>query len=202
MIDLISKEGLMRFYGKLPIEYNDYLKWLDDECIDINYHYLSTENITTRNKNEWNKKGREIYELDKLMEHADRIRELIKMLETKSFIAQHEYSPSAWFPRIIVENAQIEDKLSFVKSINSSIDIYEFDGGFKIENQLNEFIKKFIDYPYLLKYKNIDIISLDIDLIIKIGSHLSIDFICKNRALIDRIIGFCEKSNLHYILGV
>ena len=201
MTNLLLKKELKKIYKNLPIKYSDYLSWLDGEKKD--YYLISTMNYLLRNETEWNVKGREIYNKTRLKYHASCICEIIKTLKLTDFIVQHEYLPSTWFPKAVLSRKKINlsEKIKFIRSINPSIDLYKFDGVFIFKEEIFDFIEAFADYPFLLSYKSIDIISLNLDLIIKIGPHLSIDFVTLSPSLIKKIISLCDKLNLKYIIS-
>ena len=197
MIHLIPIDKLSNYHNILPIQYNNYLCWLDDESENFRYHYIATMNVDIRPKEQWNEKGREIYDRDRLHQHAEYINHIIHELELYDFVIQHEYSPSIWFPTPIIAGKPIDDKIQFVQSINTdNIDINSFSGGFKLEGEPYTFLKTFVDYPFLLRYKNIDIFSTQVDLVVKIGHHLSIDFVTLNKTFMSRIISLCKRMNL------
>lgn len=201
MISIILRNELKTYYKKLPIKYDHYINWLDDKEVKLLYYIISTTTADIRKREKWNKKGREIYDIDKLDIHVQYISEIINYLNLKKFIVQHEYLPSIWFPKHLIVNKSINNKISFIKLVAPNIEIHKFNGGFKVENQASDFIQVFIDYPFLLKYKNIDMLSMELDLIIKVTHHLSIDFVTLNKNLIIEIMDLCDKKNLKFFKG-
>ncbi len=83
----------------------------------------------------------------------------------------------------------------------NGIDLDTFDGGFEITNGISGFLKLFVDYPFLLNYKNIDCISLELDLIVKITHHLEVQFISSNVQLMASIQDQCRQNGLKVSKG-
>jgi hypothetical protein len=189
-------------YNALPIGYLSYLRWLDDENNKDDFFIVSTYNYEIYEKELWNSKGREIYNICNLAEHSAKVIAIINAIGAKSFIVQHEYSPSLWLPDFIVQYAsKLEggtDKIFDIRCFLIGVDLSNFDGGFAFEEDFKKFISLFIDYPFLFKYKNIDCISLDFDLIIKITHHLDVQFISKDERLINCIKNDCHVNGLRF----
>jgi hypothetical protein len=196
MISIIHKDKLKDIYQQLPIKYDEYLFWLNEEDANIDFYHISTSNIETREMSEWNSKGREIYNENLVGQHAHIINDIIRAKGFENFLAQHEFITSIWFPPDIIKGNLVEGKIAYIQTNAVEIRINEFDGAFKIEGGADDFLAAFIDYPFLLNYKNVDMLSLDQDLVIKIGHHLTIDFVSKNKDLIDDIKNECVEKGL------
>lgn len=202
-IKSIKKEELIKNYDTYPIDYLSYLRWLDDEkSIEDSFAIVSTHNYDTNERSLWNKKGREIYNSYSLFEHSNKIISITKAITAKSFIVQHEYSTGVWLPKFIIKEVDkseiIKRKVFDMKCFMPSVNLIDFDGGFIFEEDFKEFISMFIDYPFVFKYKNIDCISLDLDLIVKITHHLDVQFISKNEQLINFIKKQCDINSLKF----
>ncbi|MFC1855610.1 hypothetical protein ACFL2A_03595 [Thermodesulfobacteriota bacterium] len=208
MINILTKDKLESQYKELPIKYYDYLDWLgtdygsNEEYACQHYYYLFTRSIKFRPRREWDEKGPEIYDADKLSEHVGHVVGIIKELKLKKFIIEHEYGPILWFPKGLLDKKKpLDEKLKFVQSISPLIDVNNFEGGFYVENSINDiegFIRAFVDYPFF-GGRDIDIISTEIDLVIKIFHHLDIVFITRKKVTIERIINLLRKTNLKII---
>lgn len=111
-------------------------------------------------------------------------------------------APSFWLPDFIIKKvAKLEggaDKIFDIKRFMPDVNLSNFNGGFAFEEDFAKFISLFIDYPFLFKYKNIDCISLDLDLIIKITHHLDVQFISKDSKLITAIKKECHANGLRF----
>lgn len=197
MISLITKKDLEKYHKILPIRYGNYLAWLDSESND-EYQILSTVNVDIRDRVEWNKAGREVYDAQRLQTHAEKVCEIIRLLELGTFMIQHEYQPGIWLP---IADKYLDNQAIFkFKALFPGIDMSSYNGGFKITgNDIDKFMKSFIGYPFLLHYKDIDLFSLEIDLVIKITHHLSVDFITLTRRRMHKIAEYCQKVGLNYV---
>jgi len=175
------------------------MDWLDEEEFSLKYYIVSTTNIQIRDRSEWNTLGPEIHDIDRLRAHAQGVCKIIRSLGVKTFIVQHEYLPGIWFPEHLISGKSVADKISYIRSKVGSIDISRFDGGFRIENEICDFVGVFIDYPFLkdrLHYKDIDVISIERDLLIKINHHLSIQFVTPSKDMAEEILGLCDETDI------
>lgn len=192
MINAINKNILHEYYKKLKFDYAKYISWLNDEPIDAMAYFGSSSNIDIRKKDDWNSKGREIYNYEKLQFHSSTIYDILQKIGFNKFLVQHEYKTWNWLPIQIIKGRDIDNKKKYFKEKIPNLNMSEFDGAFYIENiDFQEFIISFIDYPYRLKYQDIDCISLDGDLVVKITHHLTIDiftFDCKLFKSIEEMI--------------
>ena len=184
------------------MDFQSYLRWLDDEEVGSPFYILSTTNIDVRDRDEWNSKGREIYYRQKLEEHAAWVAKVLDRLALADFFAQHEYRPCLWFPQEIQAADQAQEKANQARAWLKGIEPHSFDGGFAISDQISDFLSVFIDYPFLLRYSNIDILSLQKPLILKITHHLTVDFVANAPGLVDEIERDCNTIGLHCVRGV
>lgn len=182
---------------KLALNYSDYLDWLDDIGPD-NFFRVATTNVNVRNKEDWYNLGREVYDKSLLIEHCSKLIEVISKLNISEFVAEHEYKQFKWLPENNINMCKYNEVKTYLIKYIKSCSIEGLDSKLFISQGLSEFLPIFIDYPFLLKYRNIDLISLDISLIIQISHHLSVDFISSDRSLIEQIISLCNSVGLGY----
>ncbi len=187
----------------MTIGYLSYLQWLDeDENIKDRFFIVSTYNYDIYEKELWNSKGREIHNTLNLAEHSSKIIAIINAIGAKNFIVQHEYSSGIWLPDFIIidgsKSKYVTDKIFDIQCFLIGVDLSNFDGGFAFEEDFKTFISLFIDYPFLFNYKNIDCISLDLDLIIKITHHLDVQFISRDEGIINSVKKECHANELRF----
>lgn len=200
----IEKDLLKDYYKTSPVKYESYLSWLDDdENRNQDFAIVSTSNYEIRGMEQWNSIGREIYDSDKLSEHVDKVEAVLKNIGAEKFIVQHEYAPAVWLPYKIIQklelNGNLAERLSSYKQFIKGVDLNGFDGGFEVTKDISGFLRLFVDYPFLLNYKNIDCISLELNLILKITHHLEVQFISSDAKLLASIQGQCHQNNLKII---
>jgi hypothetical protein len=218
MTSLITNIDLDEKLKIVPVNYEDYCTWLDGENENSHeYSVVVTNNTDIRDEKEWNTKGREIYNINKLSVHINKIFNIINRLNLSNFIVKHEYKNAIWFPKDLIVDRElsekdkeildikelIDNKMNFIKKTFPNINLYEFNGGFNVKNkeQILDFISIFIDYPFLLSYRDVEMISTEIDLIIKFTHHITVDFITPNKNLIFKIKNLCNQENLTFIEG-
>jgi hypothetical protein len=196
MITSVKREAMASYHRGLPLRYDDYLTWLDEDERSHSYYIVSTAVIGVRPRIEWNEKGREIYDEDRLSTHAGLVFKVAEALHVGSVLAEHEYSPAIWFPAEIIARNHAESKVSFIRARVHDIDVNTFDGAFRVEDHFAEFLHHFIDYPFVLRYRNIDMFSERLSMILKITHHLAVDFVTPDRTLADQIVGLCGNVGL------
>jgi hypothetical protein len=60
------------------------------------------------------------------------------------------------------------------------------------QNELCEVLTELIYYPQNLSYKNIDIIPVGSEVIIKLTHHLDIQLISRNKVILDELLQFAK----------
>ncbi|MEN9702162.1 MAG: hypothetical protein RIR55_1504 [Bacteroidota bacterium] len=60
------------------------------------------------------------------------------------------------------------------------------------QNELCEVLTELIYYPQNLSYKNIDIIPVGSEVIIKLTHHLEIQLISRNKVILDELLQFAK----------
>ena len=197
-MNIFYDEAIDELHSKLPIQYKDYLSWLDENGDAYRYKVLSTSNCQIRRRDDWNTLGREIYDRKKVDELAETTCEIIKDLNLDSFIAEHEYCRAVWFPEYFVFNNDNRQSFDFTRQMFDESETKNFSGVLRISDgkEAKEFIVNFIDYPFLFRYRNIDLISDEVALVIKFNSHLSVNYISQNQNILDRIASICDKKQL------
>lgn len=198
----VNKNQLSDIYRTVPMQYELYLQWLDEEDPNQSFFIVSTYNYDIHDRELWNTLGREIYDAKRLAEHASKIIAITNIIGAKAFIIQHEYSPGVWFPDSITKNIDTleiaNERVSNIQKSLPRIHLDVFDGAFEIADEFPKLMTLFIDYPFLFKYKNIDLISKDLDLIIKITNHLDVQFITQDSALANAIKRECFRNHLPF----
>jgi hypothetical protein len=163
----------------------DYVAWLDDDGgAKGAFHVLSTSSCETRPRSEWNALGRERYDRALVVKHAAVIGEALEAMRLRHFVVEHACSPTIWFPRHLSPAERLGGRLDYFRRLLPGDALFEFDGGFEVGGDVGELLAQLIDYPYLMRYRDVDLISLEAPILAKVSHHLSVDFIAGEAALL------------------
>lgn len=118
---------------------------------------------------------------------------VIKLDNGFSWIINHDDKDMSWFPN---ENDNLETLRRIFKTNNIK---YNFKGVLILDKEeLLDITQDIMSYPYILLYKNLDISHSELQFIIKITSHLTIDLLSTDKELLRKIID--ENSTNDIIL--
>lgn len=177
----IEKEQIQNETKSIPINYNSYLSWLDDNnpslFYGVSFQIISDEEYKIAFK------CHGIFE----KERFSPMFALLRQMRYDKFLLLHEYVVSEWFPdHIISSNNYAETKKRLMEAMVGS-DLSSFIGGFIIENEVESLIEVLFDYPYALSYKDINLFSYETNLVIQINHHLDFNFISTDKKLLESI---------------
>lgn len=201
MIKSIDKNQLNEFHNTLPFNYATYIAWLDEEVDGTGIYYLSTSKVQIREQDKWNSEGREIYDEDILKSHAIAVIELLGLIDCSKFIVEHEYKTWPWLPSNIINNKDVRNMESFFQKCLPDVNSGFFDGAICIQGEIDKFLRNFIGYPYRLKYRDLDCLSCEKPLVVKITHHLSVDFITWDEEIFKNIEKIAKQLGLNVIIG-
>lgn len=192
VIHSIAQSDLARHCCRGQLKYPSYLDWLGDDAESETFHIASTCNVDLFPNSSWERDGREQYDRGRLTDHAQIVADALAEEHLDAFIARHEDRVARWFPSELQQIQTVGKALGWAKSHTPEIDPHSFDGGWEIDGEVRDFIAAFIDYPFLLRYANIDLVSCQVELVVKITHHLDIQFISSDRDLVARIAESCR----------
>lgn len=106
-----------------------------------------------------------------------------KLDEGVIWIVSHEDKDVKWF-------VDDEDNLASLRSLFRVNSINNFYRGslLCLQEDLFEFSRDLVSYPYVLSYKNLDISHTRLPIVIKITDHLTIDLLSVDESLLKRIV--------------
>lgn len=131
-----------------------------------------------------------------LQEFEPAFRSIVSMVGNDSkWVVNHDDKDLEWFPN---DGNNLPQLRSIFKQAGIS---NKFKGALIFgEEDILKYARDLISYPYLvlnkdgLLYKDIDISSVDLQLIIKVSGHLNIDLISTDYSLLKRGIGLLKDS--------
>ena len=109
---------------------------------------------------------------------------IILNLDNRSFwIINHDDKDLNWFPND-------EDNLNSLRTLFKQNNIQNTYRGALLfmKEDLYRCAKDLISYPYVLAYKSLDISHSEVQFVIKITSHLTVDLLCTDKILLRRMV--------------
>lgn len=109
---------------------------------------------------------------------------IILELDNGSFwIINHEFMDVSWFP-------DMDDNLISLRTFFKQNNVQNtFKGALVLmKDELLKLSEDLILYPYILSYKNLDISHNDLQFIIKITNHLTIDLLSTDKELLRKVV--------------
>jgi hypothetical protein len=193
MIHLISQRKICKHISSVSSYYYDIIEWLEnDKGHDGKYHIVAISYYTLYSSNEKMMNEREKYDLDSLGEHAYIINYIIHELKINKWLAKLGRGKWPWFGGVkAYPNRQ---RMEYINSLHgaSRVNIKTFNGGVYFDVPPVVFINMFIDYSYINNRYDIDIISCEEPVLIKLSHHLSVDIITSNNAIYKKVIKMCS----------
>lgn len=162
-------------------QYGDYLKLLDDD---------------ERCQLTWFGYCIQCIEVSDQAQHLNTLRKMLQKqidsLNAENWIIKHDDMDFPWIQGLDTNNAFIAKfKKLFVQS---NIDI-EYVGPLQLaKNELGAVLDELIYYPKNLSYKNIDLMPIEFDLIIKLTAHMDIQLISRNEQILNELLHFSGKE--------
>ena len=216
----IAVNNLPQFHRRLLFDHGEYLKWLADEPVGTAFYFICTKQVASRPpyKYECEMGGKELYELqwhdkrdiyDKtvIQDHAAKIVHLLDCVRASEFLVQHShvrgYFRCVWLPprSRVYRNTDIRAKLEFFSKQLPNVDRKSFDGGLHFTEGLSEFLPAFIDYTFLLRKRDVDCLSLEHNLVVRLTHHLTVDLVTSDRTMYGTLIELCGKIGLNVLGG-
>jgi len=163
------------YINDLPYDKEQYLDCLDDEATTvINWYGYSIQ----LDKSRINNSDQILNELEKVL------RNIVLILDNGSvWLVNHDDKDLKWFPND-------DDNLNEIRILFKKNNVPNSYRGALVllKDDLFEFSHDLISYPYILSYKNLDISHGELQFIIKITSHLSVDLLSTDKVLLDQMV--------------
>jgi hypothetical protein len=201
VIKLITPSELLAAHTACAVNHQRYIEWLNDGTLAEALFCLPTTNVDIRQRSVWNTFGREVYCRERLLEHASAIAAVVQSWRLANFLAEHEFKPRGWFPERLSPESTLGTRLDLFRPLLSHDYFHHFDGGFSIIGDLQPFLVSVIDYPYLLRYCNVDIFSSTAPVMFKLTHHLSVDIVSSDMLLLREAQHLLESYGIRTVAG-
>lgn len=191
MLAMIPERYADDVYRSVPW-LTDYMCWQNEEPSKP-YHLMSTSHITLNERSQWASLGREIYDRSLVEIHADMVATVLDSHALDSFLIQHECGPRKWIPPGCQLHASAPHVADFLDKCTSEKQSTETEGLLQVEHETSLTMSSLLDYAFLLKYMQLDMLSTQIELVVKLTHHLDVQFISTSREL---LVDFMESPAL------
>jgi hypothetical protein len=114
----------------------------------------------------------------------------IAHLNTSNWIIKHDDKDFPWIQKEDDQNVMIQQFKKLLKS--NGIATNDVVPLLVSQNELCEVLTELIYYPQNLSYKNIDLIPVGSEVIIKLTHHLDIQLISRNKVILDELLQFAK----------
>ena len=189
MIDSVSIEVVDKLYDRLPFPYRTYRQW-QNEDIEPPEPFLAIGSGTAkiRVRKEWNRLGREIYDPADIDRHAVTVAQILGDFGLTAFFVQQAVLDTAWFhvnnPKGV---ARADEMAACLRSCGVSVDFSTWRGGLIIHNDVDRFLRSFLDYPFILNTYDLEMYSIQAPLAMEISHHQSIHYVSPDPLLVERL---------------
>lgn len=159
----------------LPYDKEHYLHSLDEEFYSaVNWYGYSVQETETKEGNVSQSKGR----LEMVLKNV-----ISKLDNGQNWVVNHDDKDLRWFPN--------DD--NNLKAIRSLFEVNDIPNSFigaliALKEDLFNISHNLVSYPYDLSYKNLDISHSELQFVIKVTSHLTIDLLSTDKNLLEKVV--------------
>lgn len=187
MLETIEIRRLSDIRDHLPFPYRDYTLLHDrDEIASSPFLSIGSSTAKLRPRCEWNTLGREVYDSEAIEHHAAFVSHILQDMTLTEFLLQHVVPDALWFRgNIQGVGDRVGAALTYLQSRGVAVDFSVWQGGFVVRGESTEFLKHFVDYPYLLNYYDLEMLSTQAPLMMELNHHLGIVYTSNNITLME-----------------
>jgi hypothetical protein len=189
MIESIMLGDLESMYGRLPFPYRAYRQWQDQDAEPPDqFPTVASCTAKVRPREEWNTLGREIYDVNDVERHADIVSRLVSDLKLTEFLVQQSLPAAAWFHGNPCDSGgRANVMMAYLKRCGVSVDFASWRGAFIVREDVNGFLRCFLDYPFSLNTYAIEMCSTQGPLALILDHHLCVEYFSQDALVIRRI---------------
>jgi hypothetical protein len=187
MLKTIPLKRVIEICDKSSFPYRIYKQWANEEMArEPLFFTFGSCTADIRPREEWNTLGRELYDVTQVERHARIVGYILQHLGLKDSLVQQTVPEALWFHgNTNINTKRIGDILAYLERRAVKVNFSKWHGAFHVEEEISDFLTYFLDYPYLFKNYDIEIISTDAPLALVVNHHLCIEYISPNEALIN-----------------
>ena len=113
--------------------------------------------------------------LDALSDHARGGRWLVRLADLRP-----------WFPPRPGTDPQTRRLGAFLGG-HAPMPLAHWDGGFLVEGELQIWLPQLVDYPFVMKRPEVEIVGLDLSVLLRLTHHLDIQVFARDATVLDGI---------------
>ncbi len=184
MVHPISREGAGEVTRTAAFPYDDYRAWDLGEPVEEPLFMLSTRLVRVRAREDWNRLGREVYDREVVLRHADAVLDSLAESPGSRWLVRRAGRPRPWLPADVGSDAQVVRLRSFLER-HAPAPPDTWDGGFVLDGELAPWLRQLVDYPFVTKGRDVELVGLDVGLLILLTHHLDIQVFSRDQTVLD-----------------
>ena len=187
MLENIPVERLDEFYERLTFPYRTYRQSaIEDMSRQPHFFTVGSSTAGVRARAEWNTLGREIHDVVQVEQHARIVSDILLQLELTDFLVQHTVPEALWFRGNTQGNSsRFTSILTYLDGRGVVQDFSRWQGAFLVRDEIADFLRHFVDYPFLFRYHDLEVLSTQAPLVMIINHHLCIEHTSPSKVLIE-----------------
>lgn len=176
--------------------YDAYRAWDLGEPVEQPLFMLSTRLVRVRAREDWNRLGRETYDRAVMLRHADAVLSSLAESSGSRWLVRRAGRPRPWLPADASSDAQVLRLRSFLER-HAPAGLDRWDGGFVLDDELAPWLRQLVDYPFVTKGREVELVGFDLGLLILLTHHLDIQVFARDEAVLDRMEGTLAQAGVH-----
>ncbi len=185
MLEIISVERLHEIYDRLPFPYQTFREsTINETTQSVQFYTVGSSTAGVRPMDQWNALGRELHNPVQVDRHARIVAHILQQLRLTDFFVQQAVPEALWFRgNTQRDTARVGEILEYLVRRGMTIDFSKWRGAFLVREEFGDFLARFLDYPFLLRYYNLEVFPTEAPLAMVINHHLCIEYISPSGTL-------------------
>lgn len=184
MLEIITLDQLGNIRCDLPFPYTPYVQSENEDIVSMPEFFTLGSGTAVRDRGEWNPLGREVHDVPQIERHARSVSGILHSLGLKRFLIQQAVPEAHWFRGGHYEQCErVNNMVGYLRSGGFDAALSGWRGAIIVNEEIGGFLECFLDYPFILKYYDLQLFAIDAPLAMIISHHLSIEYISTDRGL-------------------
>lgn len=173
----INEKDLIAITKTVKFDYMSYLLWLNEEKVCSTAYRIKTYLFSNEQDKRQSFSG-----IEERFNYAKKYIAKVNMIANSlrdMFIGEkiifHEYKHFQWIPDEDFESFYVRNILKYLEVDDPSW--FSKSGGLITKESLNSVLQYFFCYPYVLRYRELNILNYSTNALLKINHHLALEYI-------------------------
>ncbi len=185
MLEIITLDQLGNIRRDLQFPYTAYIQSETEDAVSTpEFFTIGSGTAAVRDRGEWNLLGREVHDVPQIERHARSASGILHSLGLKRFLIQQAVPEALWFRGGHYEQCErVNNMVGYLRSGGFDAALSGWRGALIVKDDVGGFLECFLDYPFKLKYYDLQLFAIEAPLAMIISHHLSIEYISTDRGL-------------------